>query len=342
MKMSIKAGLLCCTFALRALCFAIEDEIEILPLDVISYELFAQDDPETLELLERALHEKGIVGIRGIPDYRAKVTRFVESSRLFCALDESIKEAYQPNHDLGEMFLGYEKGKEKFKRPDGKWVIDDLKVSYYAYVPDHRENKWPQEIDLKTPFQDLGTLMAEMGERVMEKIGLVGGARGIFISDTPKIGRLLFYQKNADTQADNPLWCGAHSDHAIFTALIPATYFINGREVPEPKEAGLFVKVNGAFKKIQADPEVMLFQAGEFGQLITDDGIQATEHRVHKAQNSQIERHAMALFFDPPMDTIIHSFSTLTHDARYGGKAGDPCTYRHWHEESFKRYIVTD
>jgi hypothetical protein len=28
------------------------------------------------------------------------------------------------------MFLGYEKGKDKFKRPDGKWVVDDLKINW--------------------------------------------------------------------------------------------------------------------------------------------------------------------------------------------------------------------
>jgi isopenicillin N synthase-like dioxygenase len=70
-------------------------------------------------------------------------------------------------------------------------------------------------------------------------------------------------------------------------------------KVPEPPEAGLFVKVQGTFKKVAADPEVMMFQVGEFGQLVTNDAIRATEHRVHKAPDS-IERYAMALFFNAP------------------------------------------
>jgi len=327
---------------LLVFCYGAAEEVEILPLDVVSYELFIQNDPETVETLVKSLHKKGIVGIRGVPGYLEKVQRFVEKSRIFCSLPDSVKEFYAPNHDLGEMFLGYEKGKEKFKRPDGKWVIDDLKVSYYAYVPENCENKWPLEIDLRTAFQDLGMVMAEVGEEVMEKINLIGSSRGISIADTPKVGRMLYYQKSADTHADNPFWCGAHHDHGMFTALAPATYFVEGEQISEPEEAGLFVKVDGTFKKIQADPEVMMFQAGEFGQLVTNDAIKATEHRVHKAQGPRIERYAMALFFDASMDTVIHSFSELAQDSRYGGKAGDPCTYQHWHEESFKRYTVKD
>lgn len=315
-------------------------EIEVLALKIIPYESFIQGDLQTIDELKKALLETGIVGIRGVPEYREKLDRFVRAARNFTALSEEVKERYAPNHDLGEMFLGYEKGKEKFKRPDGSWVVDDLKISYYAYVPENPQNKWPREIDLQSAFQDLGSVMAETATRVMEKIDLIGPPTGIYIGDTPKVGRMLYYQKNADTCGDNPYWCGAHFDHGVFTAITPATYFVEGVEVSEPEEAGLFVNVGGPFKKIQADLDVMMFQVGEFGQLATDDAIRATEHRVHKAVGSSVERYAMALFFDAPMETVIHSLSQLTQDSRYGGMAGDPCTYQRWHEESFKRYIV--
>src|SRR5579872_313811 len=101
-----------------------EEPIEILALDIIPYEAFVQNDPEALTILGKALHEKGIVGIRGIPGYKEKVLKFIETARAFSALPEEVKESYAPNHDLGETFLGYEKGKEKFKRPDGQWVVD--------------------------------------------------------------------------------------------------------------------------------------------------------------------------------------------------------------------------
>lgn len=313
---------------------------ETLSLDVIDYDLLIANDENAVQVVVEALHTKGIVGVKGVPGYHQKVKKFISASRAFCNLPEAIKEKYAPNRELGDLFLGYEKGKEKFKRPDGSWVTDDLKISYYAFVPENSKNRWPQELNLSTPFEDLGGIMAETAQIIMEKIALTGPSNGIFVEDTPKVGRMLYYQKSEDTAVYNPYWCGAHFDHGLFTALIPATYFIAGERVPEPEEAGLFVKINGEFTKVQADPEVMLFQVGEFGQLVSGDKIMATEHRVHKAHSPQVERYAMALFFEAPMDTLIHSTSVLTQDSRYGGNAGDPCSYQHWSEESFKRYIV--
>ncbi len=320
------------------------EEIEVFSLDIISYEAFIKEDAETLSLLEKALYEKGIVGIRGIPRYKEKVLRFIESARQFLELPESIKESYAPNRLLGELFLGYERGKEKFKRPDGRWVVDDLKVSYYGFVPDSPLNKWPLEVDLRTPFQELGMLMSEVGEAVMKKVGLIGLNTGISLDGVPRIGRMLYYRKSIEGAANNPFWCGAHFDHGMFTALLPAFYFADGQSIAEPAEAGLFVKTtrDGVFKKVIAnDPDVLMFQVGEFGQLMTNDGIKATEHRVHKALGA-IERYTMALFFDPPMETVIHSVSELTKDARYGGGSGMACSYRQWHEGSFHRYIVQE
>ncbi len=318
--------------------------IEVLDLDIVSYEDFINEDRTALDALQHALYEKGIVGIKGIPGYKEKVLKFIETARAFSALPEEVKESYAPNRALGETFLGYEKGKEKFKRPDGRWVIDDLKVSYYGFVPDSAFNKWPKEMDLRTPFQDIGKLMSEMGEAVMQKIGLIGPKAVTSLDGAPRLGRMLYYRKSEDSSKDNPYWCGSHFDHGLFTALLPAFYFAQGEAVPEPEEAGLFVKTTseGIFKKVVAnDPEVLLFQVGEFGQLVTHDAIRATEHRVHKAEG-RVERFTMALFTDAPMDMEVRSTSVLTADSRYGGKAGDPCTYRHWNGESFKRYLVKD
>ena len=312
-----------------------------LDLDVISYADFVQEDPEALKTLEWALYQKGIVGIRGIPEYREKVAKFIEAARLFSSLPEEIKETYAPNRERGDLFLGYEKGKEKFKRDDGTWVVDDLKISYYAYVPAHPQNIWPSEVDLATPYLEIGSLMVKVGEEVMSKVGLVGPETGIEVAGLPAVGRMLYYSKSDQTHIDNPLWCGAHFDHGIFTVLLPAIYFFEGQVVDETEEAGLFVRTmsDGKFQKIAAnDPDVMMFQVGEFGQIVKNDSIRATEHRVHKPL-VPMERYTMALFFDAPMDLPIYSTSELKKDARYGDPEG-PCTYRRWHEESFKRYSV--
>lgn len=314
---------------------------EVMDLDVIAYEDFIQNDAHALNTLKTALLEKGIAGIRGVPRFKEALESFIESARAFSSLPEEVKETYAPNHEKGETFLGYERGKEKFQRPDGQWVVDDLKNSYYAFVPNTPENKWPKEMDLQTPFQNLGAIMSTVGEAVMKSIGLLGPATGVTIDGVPRAGRMLYYQKSTTDIGDNPLWCGAHFDHGLFTALIPAFYFANGKQVEEPEEAGLFVKASQeqAFKKVQAnDHDVLMFQVGEFGQLATNDRIQATEHRVHKAKGP-IERYTMALFFETSTDTLIYSTSKLTQDTRYGADGGSACTYKHWKNETFKRYI---
>lgn len=318
------------------------EPVEYLALDIISYNDFISDDLQALQTLGKALHEKGIVGIKGVPGYQEKLFKYIESARLFSALPEDIKDRYAPNYDLGDTFLGYEKGKEKFMRPDGTWVVDDLKVSFYGFVPEIPQNKWPREIDLKTPFQDIATMLSDMGQTVMQKIGLIGSNTGIYLDQTAHLGRLLYYRKSVETSFDNPFWCGAHFDHGMFTSLLPAFYFSDGEAIPEPLEAGLFVKTasEGVFKKVVADDtDVMLFQVGEFGQLVTDDGIKATEHRVHKALGA-VERYTMALFFLAPPDTTIYSHSELTYDSRYPGGPDAPCTYQTWADNSFNRYIV--
>lgn len=316
--------------------------IEILDLDIISYEKIIEGDLPTIQTLNKALHEKGIVGVRGVPGYKEKYEQFIKAARTFSTLPEQIKEHYKPNRELGETFLGYEAGKEKFQRPNGEWIIDDLKTSYYALIPDNIKNKWPVEIDLKTPFEALGTSMARMGEQIMYKIGLLGDCTGFHLEVDACLGRMLYYRKSDHNE--NPYWCGAHFDHGLFTVILPAVYFIDGEQVSEPQEAGLFVRASNedSFKKIVAnDLDVMMFQVGEFGQLVRNDDIRATEHRVHKALGN-IERYTLAVFYNAPMDIPIHSTSILTNDVRYGAKAGEPCTYRHWHEASFQRYAVKE
>jgi isopenicillin N synthase-like dioxygenase len=311
--------------------------VEILELDVISYAQLIQNDADTLQTLDLALHEKGIVGVRGVPGYRDQYERFMTAARAFSTLPEEVKEQYQPNLSLGDTFLGYERGKEKFPSPDGTWVIDDLKTSYYAFVPNQSRNKWPTEVNLQEPFLALGQLMVDTGEILMHKIGLLDG---FALDHDTLLGRMLYYRKS-ENQA-NPYWCGAHFDHGLFTAILPAVYFAQGMRIEEPEEAGLFVRTSeeAPYKKVVAnDMDVMMFQVGEFGQIVTDDAIRATEHRVHKAFGA-IERYTLALFFNAPLGLTVHSNSCLTMDTRYGAKKGEACTYGHWHEASFQRFIV--
>jgi hypothetical protein len=62
---------------------------------------------------------------------------------------------------------------------------------------------------------------------------------------------------------------------------------------------------------------------------------------VHKAVEA-VERYTLAVFYNAPMALPIFSKSVLAHDTRYGENDGGYCTYSHWNEASFKRYLVTE
>lgn len=316
--------------------------LETLTLDIIDFEALINKEPQALFQLNEALHSKGLVAISKIPGYKESVQNFIEAARAFSSLPKEVKSRSAPNRDLGEFFLGFEEGKEKFQRDDGRWVIDDLKNSYYSFVPDDPRNKWPSEIDLKAPYEAVGVLMEKVGREVMEAIGLIGGKSSLPREAPFALGRMLHYRKTRETSFENPNWCGAHFDHGLFTALLPAAYFVDDQQIPEPEEAGLFVRLKNEkhFRKvIIPELDLLLFQVGEFAQLLSNDQIMATEHCVKKAKG-KIDRYTFALFFSVPEDFTLYSRSKLTADDRYLGQSGDACTYGFWERATFDRYIV--
>lgn len=311
---------------------------------ILSYDdLFNFKDISLIQKLENALLQKGIVGIKGVPDFENKSRLFVEAARQFSSLSENIKLQYAPDRDSGDTH-GYELGAEWFENQKGEWKIDDKKASFYAVVPNHFQNKWPLEVDLKTPYLELGELIFRTGQLLLQLIGL-NESIGLHLQHLTGYGRMLHYHKENDLSNFNPNWCGAHFDHGVFTGLMPAYYFRDGQEVEEPDEAGLYIVPSDGdqFEKMDSkDKSVLLFQVGEFGQLISNDRIKATKHMVKKA-NGGIERFAFALFYSAADNTLIQSTSILAKDNRYiqnQSKTG-LISYAAWEKSSYDRYRAT-
>lgn len=313
----------------------------IMKLDIISYDDLCDPTNETAyKNVESALLQKGIVGISHVPEFESKTRAYINAARNFSALDETIKQQYVPDRDAGDT-EGYEIGAEWFKNQDGEWQIDDKKASFYAFVPDQAKNKWPCEVDLKTPYLELGELIFKIGKLLLDVMEL-NNTIGLQHDLLAGYGRMLHYHKENDATNGNPDWCGAHFDHGVFTGLVPAYYFRDGVEVDEPEEAGLYIKPNDAddFEKINAsDKSILLFQAGEFGQLISHDRIRATKHLVKKAKGG-IERFTFALFYSADDDFSIQSHSVLNKDARYAQHQSQNGSIRYdvWQDASFARY----
>lgn len=314
-----------------------------MELEIISYhDLMNPANLKVYDRLNHALFKVGIVGISNVPGFMEKSQAFIKASREFSMLDENTKQQYAPHRDLGET-EGYELGAEKFKDSKGNWQTDDKKSSFYAYVPNHVKNKWPNEVNLKVPYLELGELIFKTGKQVLNYIKL-NESMGIHHSKLVGYGRMLHYHKENDTSNLNPNWCGAHYDHGIFTGLMPAYYFKDGKEVDEPEEAGLFIRPRdgSTFEKVRlTDKSVLLFQVGEFGQLALNDQIRATEHLVVKAKEN-IERFSFALFYSADANVSIHSSSELTKDARYSEnvRQDGSIKYSDWEAASYARYRV--
>ncbi len=312
-----------------------------MELDVISYHhLLDLTNIKAGQDLEVALLCKGIVGIRDVPHYESKTRAYIHAAKTFSAFKDDIKQQYAPDRDANDT-EGYELGAEWFKNQDGMWQIDDKKASFYAFVPDHSRNKWPREIDLRTPYLELGELIFKTGKMLLNVMGL-NDAIGLKHEQLMGYGRMLHYHKENDATNANPDWCGAHVDHSLFTGLVPAYYFRDGEEVDEPEEAGLYVAADDGldFAKIEAsDKSILLFQVGEFGQLISHDRIRATKHKVRKAKGG-IERFSFALFYITDDHVVIQSRSKLIEDARYVQNQFEDgrISYGKWSQASFARY----
>lgn len=312
-----------------------------MKVEVIDYndiKLGLSDDLQAF--VSKVLHDTGIIGIKNIPEYAQLSKQFIVAARQFSALDETIKRQYAPERDKG-LTEGYELGAEKFIDSDGQWQIDDKKASFYAYVHDNPRNKWPDEIDLRTPYLQLAQLMFASGKILLNAIGL-NESMGISHDELVGYGRMLHYHKESDSHNVNPNWCGAHLDHGLFTALMPAYYFQDGVGIAEPDGAGLYIRPSNGrdFVKVDADDtSILYFQVGEFAQLASDDRIKATKHLVKKAKGN-VERFTLAVFFDAASDTLIRSNSEIALDMRYANNANSDgeITYLAWSDATYAYY----
>lgn len=287
-----------------------------------------------------ALCNTGIIGVRNVPFFQEKSRAFVETARKFSALDEKIKQQYAPDRDAG-ITEGYELGAEWFKDQNGNMKIDDKKASFYAFVPDNPCNRWPREVDLKTPYLELGEIIFNTGKTLLNFLG-VNETVDIHHDRLRGYGRMLHYHQGNNNANTNPDWCGAHFDHGLFTGLMPAYYFQNGKEVCEPTEAGLFIFPSRGknFEKVNVpDQSILLFQVGEFSQLVSNDKIRATKHLVKRA-NGNMERYALAIFYTPDANAVICSQSELAKDARYTNNSSPDgsIVYDKWDKSSYARY----
>lgn len=253
-------------------------------------------DPRVKDELKRS----GIIGIR--TDIRTK--KFFKALKKFSILPQQTKEKYKPSGNI----TGYEKGVEKF------YNVDLNKASYYALYPDNKDNIWPDEVNLRDPFLNLSKkmfrLLVDLYTLLFPQI-----KTNLFA-----VGRMLHYSPSSP----DDIVCSPHFDHGVLTALIRAEY---GSGDPS---SDLYVEIDGEFKRIVVEEKnVVLLQAGEFSQIMSNDTITATKHLV---KGNIQDRYTLALFLNADPDLEVDSTSLLKRDPRYGRTFGE------WHLNSLKKY----
>ncbi len=300
-------------------------------LPSISYQKLIDKDPDAIEKLSQSLGKLGAVAISEVPGFSEERTTFLKQAIQFFKLPPPEKNKVASGGvETTYSYLGYDVDTEKFLGPDGKWYADLDKTSFRAIYPDSPYNKWPQETDLQAAYLELAKTIYEAGIRVLYSLeGLVGPKEKIkSFEGSHAVGRMIQYLPEQG-ENHNPFWCGQHKDHSLFTGLIQAQYIQDGKLVDEPEGVGLHIQVEDVYKQVSTNSDNIIFQVGEFAQLLLDDKVCATAHRVNKpnARISNLERYTFALFFSPPIETTVYSNSKLAQDKRY--KEG--MTFNDWH-----------
>lgn len=282
------------------------------------YQIFSYSKRhEQKEEITKHLHIYGFVAFIGVPKYSQAYQNYIKVARKFVHLTEKQKTSCSPENNN---IRGWSYGIEKFNG-----MVDSHKGSYYAFVPEKtgEENIWPESFpEFKTYYLNLAQIIYNTGKDVMELVG-VGRI------NTTGLGRMLYYAPiDLPDNTENPNWCGMHRDHSVITGLTAATFIKDGQVADQPEGSGLYVR--GQAVPIPSD--VLIFQVGETGELITNGTIVATEHLVKKAYGGY-SRYAFAMFFDLPMDTVINS--TIT---KYNDRYKPNMTYSEWTDAALSKY----
>lgn len=263
----------------------------------------------------------GIIIIKNVSGLLKARNLLYKQIRKFANLDPKIQKKYE-SPDSNYSF-GWSKGKEMM----AKGMVDTMKGSYYAnplndnlakgdltlikkYPGYFTPNIWPTDIlpDFETNFKNLGYIIYQVALKVLKECDKLLPEKFIenmFASDLINTkGRLLNYY-HQDNNSDS--WCGWHLDHGFFTGLVSAQYYDvkTGKPVNKPVNGGLKIRSrSGKIISVDIPENGIAFQIGETAQILTGGYLRATPHYVQKPIiNESLDRVAMALFIDCPLET---------------------------------------
>ena len=280
----------------------------------ISLKDLADNKKSTLNLLSDALSNHGFFVIT---DHKIPYSLFNEAykySEKFFNLDNLVKAKYSFREHAGAR--GYTPfGKETAL---GETVPDLKEFWHHGPILDKTFDKRilnnivVSEIDnFNNIFDKLFKEMNSLGSKLLSSISLTLDLPQDYFEQSTKRGnsllRLIHYPPSND---DNMFRAREHADINLITLLIGAN------------EPGLEVKdKSGTWIPVSSSYEDIVCNIGDMMQLVTDQKLKSTPHRVVKYKNDELKsRYSIPFFMHPSPDTILKSvFNTddkgvLAHD----------------------------
>ena len=267
----------------------------------ISLKDLADNKKSTLNLLSDALSNHGFFVIT---DHKIPHTLFnkaYEYSEKFFNLETSVKNTYSYREYAGAR--GYTPfGKETAL---GETVPDLKEFWHHGPVIDSSfdkrilKNIVVSEIDnFNNIFDKLFKEMNSLGSKLLSSISLTLDLPQDYFEQSTRCGnsllRLIHYPPSND---DNMFRAREHADINLITLLIGAN------------EPGLEVKdKSGTWIPVSSSYEDIVCNIGDMMQLVTDQKLKSTPHRVVKYKNDELKsRYSIPFFMHPSPDTILKS-----------------------------------
>ena len=260
----------------------------------LSFKDIEKGDSQSIELLSKALEAHGFFSITEHGLSQDIVKNCYASSKSFFDLDFNTKNSYSSVGSKGAR--GYTpKGIETAV---GETVPDQKEFWHHGPVIDETyDPKIPQNLDIleitefNQNFDMLYESLHQIGTRVLSVIALsLGLEKNFFDSWVLKGNSLLrsIHYPPVDSN-QNPHRARAHEDINLITLLIGA------------EEGGLEVlNKDGSWIKVAPSNEAIVCNIGDMMQLVTDQKLKSTTHRViqDKATESK-PRYSIPFFLHP-------------------------------------------
>jgi isopenicillin N synthase-like dioxygenase len=268
----------------------------------ISFQALKNENKEALTLLSDALHEHGFFSLTEHNLSESLVKSCYNSSKKFFDLDMQVKLRY---HDkLLKGARGYTPN--GIETAVGETTPDQKEFWHHGPVIDETydsriiNNLLIREVDdFNDNYNQLFNNLNDIGLKILRSISLTLNIEQNFFDSWVLKGNSLLRSIHYPPvkKLTNQYRARAHEDINLITLLIGA------------EEGGLeILNKNNQWIKVTPSSKAIVCNIGDMMQLVTDNKLKSTTHRVMNYSNADSKsRYSIPFFMHPSPDTILKS-----------------------------------